>query len=143
MVNVKWKRLHDGAEIPRFSHAGDSGVDLKVVEDYTIPPFARSLLGTGLAVEVPPGYELQIRPRSGISLKTPLMIANSPGTIDSNYRGEVCIIVFNSDSKPFGIKRGSRIAQAVLMKVPEVKHIEADSLSVTVRGEGGFGSTGL
>lgn len=143
MVCVKWKKLHSDAELPRFNHRGDSGVDIKIVESCTIPPFGRVLLKTGLAVEVPEGYEVQIRPRSGISLKTPLLIANSPGTIDSNYRGEVCIVAFNASDKTYTVSRGTRIAQAVVVKLPEVEHVEADSLSATSRGAGGFGSTGL
>lgn len=143
VIVIKWKRLHPEAEIPAFKHEGDSGVDLKVVEDTVVPPMGRRLLRTGLAVEIPRGYEIQIRPRSGISLNTPIMIANSPGTIDSGYRGEIGIIVFNASNEPFSIKKGTRIAQAVVMHVPEVKHVETHALSVTGRNEKGFGSTGL
>ena len=140
---IKWKKLSFDAELPCFSHKGDSGVDLKVIEDCVVPAFERCLLKTGLAVEVPEGYEIQIRPRSGISLKTPVMIANSPGTVDSTYRGEVGIIVFNASPEPYKIEKGTRIAQAVVVKLPQVEHVEVSELSKTARGEGGFGSTGL
>ncbi len=143
MILVKWKRLHPDSEIPAYRYDGDSGVDLKVVEDTLIPPFERRLLRTGLAVEVPKGYEVQIRPRSGLSLKTPLMIANSPGTIDSGYRGEIGIVVFNASHKPFLVEKGTRIAQAVVAALPEVRHVESDLLCESDRMEKGFGSTGF
>jgi len=108
-------------------------------------PLERKLIGTGLKVEIPQGYELQIRPRSGMALKTTLMIANSPGTIDCNYRGEVKIIVWNTAGYYYSIKAGTKIAQAVLQKLPTVEHIEVseEELTNTDRGEKGFGSSGI
>lgn len=141
-VIVKWLKLAPDVQIPRYRHRGDAGFDLAASEDVTIGPWERKLIPTGLKVDIPEWYEMQIRPRSGVSLKTPLMIANSPGTIDSGYRGEVKIIVFNASNKPYTIKRGDRIAQGVIVKLPEVEHVEVNKLSETSRGENGFGSTG-
>ncbi len=140
-VTVKWKKIHQDAVIPSYVHEGDAGFDFTSIEDVVLTPYERKIVKTGLKVEIPPGYEMQIRPRSGISLKTPVLIANAPGTIDSGYRGEVGIIVLNNSSSEYKIEKGERIAQGVIKEVIPVIHIEADELSETMRGEGGFGST--
>lgn len=142
MVTIKWLKLQPGAQIPLYRHKGDAGFDLTACGDTAIGPWERKLVPTGLKVEIPEGYEMQIRPRSGISLKTPLLIANSPGTVDSGYRGEVGIIVFNASNNPYVVRHGDRIAQGVIVKLPEVEHIEVSELSESERGENGFGSTG-
>lgn len=142
-VPLKFKKLHPDAVIPQYQTEGAAGFDLVTVEEAVSPAGKTILLKTGLAVEVPPGYELQIRPRSGISLKTGLMIKNSPGTIDSDYRGEIGIIVYNNGER-YGhcINKGERIAQAVLKRVERAEIFEVMELSDTERGVGGFGSTG-
>lgn len=163
MLEIKWSKIRENAQIPEFAHDGDAGFDLSAAEDAVIYPFQKKLVGTGLKVEIPRGYELQVRPRSGLSLKTSLFIANAPGTIDSNYRGEIGIIVYNGLAlsysgfwsflkalfkgirTPFVIKTGDRIAQGVINKVPEPAFVSVseDKLSATTRGGGGFGSTGV
>lgn len=141
---VKVKRLHPDAVIPKYATPGAAGFDLVAVEDVFIVPRETKLVPTGIAVEIPWGYEMQIRPRSGFSLKTPLRIANAPGTIDSDFRGEVKIIVTNtSENKGFYIKKGDRIAQGVIAPVMRAVFEEVDELSETDRGLGGFGSTGV
>ncbi len=140
-VTIKWKKIHQDAVIPSYVHEGDAGFDFTSIEDVVLTPYERKIVKTGLKVEIPIGYEMQIRPRSGISLKTPVLIANAPGTIDSGYRGELGIIVLNNSSGEYKIKKGERIAQGVIKEVIPVIHIEVDELSETVRGEGGFGST--
>jgi len=141
-VPLKFKRLDPTAKLPKYETEGAAGFDLASIENIEVGVGKTVLIHTGMAVEVPEGYELQIRPRSGVSLKTGLMIKNSPGTIDSDYRGEIGIIVYNTGEK-FGhyVNAGDRIAQAVLAPVTRAEIIEADELGETVRGEGGFGST--
>lgn len=143
-VLLKIKKLHHDAVIPAYQSEGAAGFDLHAVENVEAPSGKTVLVKTGLAVEVPPGYELQIRPRSGVSLKTGIMVKNSPGTIDSDYRGEVCIIIYNN-GEWFGhyINKGDRIAQAVLKRVERAVIQEVEELSTTVRGTGGLGSTGV
>ena len=141
---VKVKRLHPDAVIPKYATPGAAGFDLVAVEDVFIAPRETKLVPTGIAVEIPWGYEMQIRPRSGFSLKTPLRIANAPGTVDSDFRGEVKIIATNtSENKGFYIKKGDRIAQGVIAPVMRAIFEEVDELSETDRGLGGFGSTGV
>lgn len=144
-VILKWARVHPEAIIPKPAYPGDAGVDLVAVEETVILPDERKLIRTGLKVEIPAGYELQIRPRSGLSLKTPLVIANAPGTIDSNYRGEIMVILWNSGMNEIKIHSGMKIAQAVLQKLPVVEHIEVaeEELTPTSRNERGFGSSGV
>jgi len=144
-VQVKWAKVHPDAFIPRAAYVGDAGVDLVTVESTVVRPKERKLIPTGLKVEIPEGYELQIRPRSGLFLKSPLILTNSQGTIDSTYRGEVRIIVWNSGNRDYKIFPGMKIAQAVLQKLPEAEHIEISEkeLSSTERGEKGFGSSGI
>jgi len=142
-MKVKWLKTSAKAVIPSFAHKGDAGADICSCEDYIIAPGERKIIRTGLKVEVPQGYELQIRPRSGISLKTPLIIPNSPGTIDSGYRGEVGVIMWNTGESPYKIKCGDRIAQIIVNKIPKVEHVEVKRLSKSKRNENGFGSTGI
>jgi dUTP pyrophosphatase len=127
---------------PRKAHHDDAAFDLRSRVDMVLPPGETVLVPTGLHIELPVGYEAQVRPRSGMSLKHSLLIVNSPGTIDAGYRGEVGVIMHNLKSESFEVKRGDRIAQMVINKLPEVHFEFADELSETRRGEGGFGSTG-
>lgn len=141
-MQLKFKRLHPDAILPKYETEGAAGFDFHVLEQVVSPSGKTVKIRTGWAVEVPEGYELQIRPRSGTSLKTGLMVKNSPGTIDSDYRGEVCILIYNTGER-FGhcINAGDRIAQGVLKKVPRAEILEVEELSNTKRGGGGFGST--
>lgn len=142
-LELKVKVLTVGAKVPTRETPGAAGMDIRSVESISIYPGKTVLIGTGLAFEVPEGYELQVRPRSGLSAKTDLRIANSPGTIDSDYRGEVKIIMSNvSMARSFKVNAGDRIAQLVLAKVPQCDIIEVQELGDTKRGEAGFGSTG-
>lgn len=142
-IPVRFKKLVDEAQIPAYQTEGAAGFDLAAAEEKYVPPGQTVVVKTGLACAIPPGYEMQIRPRSGVSLKTGLIIKNSPGTIDSDYRGDIGIIVFNTGEK-FGhcIKVGDRIAQGVLAPVTKALIEEVEELDETVRGIGGFGSTG-
>ncbi|MDD5259349.1 MAG: dUTP diphosphatase [bacterium] len=141
---VRIKKLHPDVLLPQYSHPGDAGMDLyNMGEEVILKPLARGLIPTGLKVAVPAGYELQVRPRSGMALKKGLTVLNTPGTIDAGYRGEVGIIVFNaSGDEAVTIKKGDRIAQIVLKKVEEIEWNVVDELDETSRNEGGFGSTG-
>ena len=135
--------------LPRYATKGAAGMDLcanfgtnKRGRGVTLMPGGRALIPTGIAVEIPRGYEMQVRPRSGLALRHGVTIANAPGTIDSDYRGEVGVILINMGHDPFDIGHGDRIAQIVLAPVTQVNWLEADALSKTPRGAGGFGSTG-
>lgn len=168
-MNVNIKRLYDNAVIPQYAHDGDAGFDIVAIEDVIVEPGETALIKTGIAFELPEGYEMQIRPRSGITLKTKLRI--QLGTIDSNYRGEVGVIVDNIAEDPCGnvmqylthvdgrdyrqgenglypnetylIRKGDRIAQAVIAPVARAEFSLVESLGETERGEGGFGSSGV
>lgn len=144
MVNLKFKKLDPNAIIPSYQSKGASGFDLHALEETAAPSCSTTLVRTGLAVEIPEGYEMQIRPRSGVSYKTGLMVKNSPGTIDSDYRGEIMIIMYNTGER-FGhcIGRGDRIAQGVIMPVIQASIEETEELGSTVRGGDGIGSTGI
>ncbi len=135
----------EGLPLPAYATAGAAGMDLlaAVEAPLVIPPGARALVPTGLAVAVPPGHELQVRPRSGLALRHGVVLPNSPGTIDEDYRGEVMVIVLNAGGEPFTIERGMRVAQAVLAPVLRAAWQEVSALDDTARGAGGFGSTGL
>ncbi len=140
------RRLPHAADLPlpTYATAGAAGMDLlaAVNEPVTIGPGERSLIPTGLIVALPPGHELQIRPRSGLALRHGIVLPNSPGTIDEDYRGEVQVIVMNAGTEPFVVERGMRIAQAVLALVVRARWHEVAELGSTARAEGGFGSTG-
>ncbi len=145
-VRVAVTRLAHGRDLPLPTYAtpGAAGLDLLAVvaEPVTLPPGGRALIPTGLAIALPAGYELQVRPRSGLALRHGIVLANSPGTIDEDYRGEIGIIVLNAGTEAFTVTRGLRIAQAVLAPVTRLAWDEVESLDATARGTGGFGSTG-
>ena len=137
-------RLPHGAGLPLPAYASDgaAGMDVVAAEDFKLPPGARHAVATGFAMAIPPGFEVQVRPRSGLALKHGITCLNTPGTIDSDYRGEVKIILANLGSAPFEIRRGDRIAQLVPAAVQRADLREVTSLDDTARGSGGFGSTG-
>jgi len=137
------KRIDPDLPLPCYAHPGDAGLDLFAAEDALIPPLGRVLVPTGIAVAIPPGHAGFVQPRSGLALKYGLSFPNTPGLIDSHYRGEVKVIVVNLDVRePIHIARGDRIAQLVVQPVATCEPVEVDDLDGTVRGEGGFGSTG-
>lgn len=144
---VAVKRLPHGADLPlpAYATADAAGLDVvaAVAAPLTIDPGARALVPSGLAIALPPGFEAQARPRSGLALKHGITLLNSPGTIDADYRGEVGIILINHGSAPFTVNRGDRIAQLVIAPVTRARFAEVDDLSDTARGAGGFGSTGI
>lgn len=143
-VAVQVKRLPNGVglELPRYATAGAAGMDVVSAETVTLAPGARYAVATGLALAIPLGYEIQVRPRSGLALKHGITVPNTPGTIDSDYRGELKIILINHGHEPFPIARGDRVAQLVLAPVIQAAWDEVEELSETARGTGGFGSTG-
>ncbi len=144
-VNVKVVTANSSAELPIYMTPGSAGADVKaaVESEVSIAPGQRFAVPTGLFFEIPPGFEVQVRPRSGLALKHGIILPNSPGTIDSDYRGELKIIMLNLGSEPFAVKRGDRIAQLVAAKVHRVEFTKHDELENSSRGEGGFGSTGV
>ena len=139
------KRLDPDLPLPKYAKVGDAGCDLLSAEDITINPGGgRALVPTGLALAIPEGYAGFVQPRSGLAVKNGVTVLNTPGLIDSGYRGELKVLLINTDpSEPFDIVRGERIAQLVIQKVEQVEFDEVDSLPTSERGEGGFGSTGL
>ncbi len=143
-VGVRVKRLPHGAglDLPHYATDGAAGMDVVSAEDVTLVPGARYPVATGLAVAIPPGYEVQVRPRSGLALKHGITVPNTPGTIDSDYRGELKVILINHGTDPFPIARGDRVAQLVLAPVIRAVWEEVPELDDTTRGTGGFGSTG-
>jgi len=145
-VTVRVRRLPHNQDLPLPCYATDgaAGMDLvaAVTEPVVVAPGQRVLIPTGLAIALPPGYELQVRPRSGLALRNGIVLPNSPGTIDEDYRGEIQVIVLNTGSEPFRVERGTRIAQAVLAPVVRAAWEEVGDLDVTARNVGGFGSTG-
>lgn len=144
-MKIKIKKLHPNAVIPKYATNGASGFDLSALEDVEFNTGETKLVKTGLAIDVGPGYELQVRPRSGLSLKSPLRVANSPGTVDADYRGEVCVImtmIYDRKNQTFRINKGDRIAQGVVCPVVQADIEVVDSLDDTDRGAGAFGSTG-
>lgn len=145
-VVLKVKRLPhaEGLPLPSYATPYSSGLDLRaaISEPVKIKPFERVIIPTGLIIEIPEGYEGQVRPRSGLALKKGITVLNSPGTIDSDYRGEVKVILINLGNEEVVIERGDRIAQLVISPVQRVEVVEVEELSETIRGEGGFGSTG-
>ena len=132
----------EGLPLPTRATAGSAGMDLVAAVDLTIAPGERMLVPTGIAVAVPEGYELQLRPRSGLALKHGITLPNTPATIDADYRGELRVILVNHGSEPFTVHRGDRIAQMLVQRVEPVTITEVDELPSTERGVGGFGSTG-
>lgn len=147
MIRVRVRRLPaaSGLPLPAAASAGSSGCDLRaaLAGDAVLRPGERLLVPTGLALEIPPGWEGQVRPRSGLALRHGIGMVNAPGTIDSDYRGEVGVLLINLGSEPFTLRRGDRIAQLVIARVESVEWEEAEALAGSDRGEGGFGSTGV
>ncbi len=141
-MKIAIKKLHPDAHIPAYQSHEAAGFDLHSVEDHEISPGQRALVKTGLAMALEPGYELQIRPRSGLAFKHGITVLNTPGTVDSDYRGEVMVLLINHGSESFMIKKGERIAQGVVQAVIQASFAEVDDLNETARGAGGFGSTG-
>jgi dUTP pyrophosphatase len=143
MTEIKIKLL-SGAKIPEYQTSGAAGADISalLIEPMTIDPGARAAVPTGLFVEIPAGYEIQIRPRSGLALKHGVTLLNTPGTIDEDYRGEIKIIMINLGSEPFTVTNGMRIAQMIASKVERISFTAASSLSSTARDDGGFGHSG-
>lgn len=142
-MNLKVKKLNENATIPAYQSDGASGFDLHASEVAEIKAGAVCAVKTGLAFEIPQGFEIQVRPRSGLAFKNGVSVLNTPGTIDSDYRGEVMVILFNFGKEIFKIKKGDRIAQAVLSQIFQANLIVSDELDSTARGEKGFGSTGV
>ena len=136
------KLLHPAAQLPRQAHPGDAGADLFSVEEVTIPAGERRDVGTGLALAIPWGYAGFVQPRSGLAFKHGIMVVNSPGLIDAGYRGEVRVSLYNSGREPFVVRVGERIAQLVVQRVEEAAFVAMAELPETIRGEGGFGSSG-
>jgi len=143
-IMISLKRLDHGAglPLPAYATAHAAGLDIVAAEDVTLVPGGRHAVATGFAIAIPEGYEVQVRPRSGLALKHGITCLNTPGTIDADYRGEVKIILANLGSEPFEVKRGERIAQLVPAAVQRAAFAEVDDLDETARGAGGFGSTG-
>ncbi|MFO0993831.1 MAG: dUTP diphosphatase [Hyphomicrobiales bacterium] len=145
MTTLKITRLAHGADLPlpAYESEGAAGLDLRAAEACEIAAGGRALVPTGLTIALSPGFEGQVRPRSGLAIKHGVTVLNAPGTIDSDYRGEVKIILVNFGNGPFRIARGDRIAQLIVAPVTRVEIAEVESLDETVRGEGGFGSSGV
>lgn len=145
-VTIQVRRLphSDGLPLPAYATTGAAGMDLlaAVAAPVTIEPGKRALIPTGLAIALPPGFELQVRPRSGLALRNGILLPNSPGTIDEDYRGEVQVILLNAGDLPFTVERGMRIAQAIVAPVVRAEWQEVENLDDTTRSTGGFGSTG-
>ena len=143
-IAVEVKRLAhgQGLDLPHYATDGAAGMDIVSAEDVTIAPGARHAVLTGLSVAIPQGYEIQVRPRSGLAFKHGITVPNTPGTIDSDYRGELKVLLINHGSEDFTIARGDRVAQLVVAAVTQGAWVEVDELDATARGAGGFGSTG-
>ena len=144
MLNVKIVRLNQQASLPAYATAHAAGMDISacIEAPVTIEPFTTALIPSGFALELPEGYEAQLRPRSGLALRSMISLPNTPATIDADYRGEVKVILINYGKEPFIVRHGDRIAQMVIARVEQVSFEEVDELGSTVRGEGGFGHTG-
>ena len=144
MIDIEVKRLSggEGLPLPSYASGGAAGLDVVAAEDLTLAPGERRAVATGFAIAIPEGYEVQVRPRSGLALKHGVTCLNTPGTIDSDYRGEVKVILANLGAESFEVRRGERIAQLVPAPVLRAAFREVDELDSTDRGSGGFGSTG-
>ena len=141
-LGVKVKILNPNAIVPKYQTEEAAGFDLPSIEEKTIKAGERDVIKTGLAVALPKGYELQVRPRSGLALKNGITVLNTPGTVDSDYRGELMVILLNTSNEDFAVKKGDRIAQAVIKEILQADFAVVDELDSTERGTGGFGSTG-
>jgi len=142
-MNLKIRKLNDLATVPFYAHTGDAGLDLFSVEDIEIPVGESKLVPTGISIELPPKTEAQIRPKSGLALKHQITVLNTPGTIDEGYRGEIGVILINHGKNTFQVSKGMKVAQMVISPVLQVEIEEVDNLSSTLRGDNGFGSTGV
>ena len=145
MTEVLIKRISKNIELPKYETKGSSGMDLSanIEEPIKIESGKTSIIPTGISLSIPQNFEIQIRPRSGLAAKSQISVLNSPGTIDADYRGELKVILINLSDKPFVVEKGARIAQMVLCPIVKAVFKEVDNLGDTVRGDGGFGSTGL
>jgi dUTP pyrophosphatase len=142
-MKVKFQRINPIAELPTYAHPGDAGMDIRSIEEVTIEPGAHALVHTGLVMVLPPGYEAQVRPRSGLALKNGVTVLNAPGTIDEGYRGEIGVILVNFGKEPFKVEKGAKIAQIVIAQYTRAEIIEIAEFDDTERGDNGFGSSGL
>lgn len=142
-MKIEIKKLHQDAHIPKYQTSGAAGFDIHSIENITIASGESKLIKTGLGMAIEDGYELQIRPRSGLALKNGITVLNTPGTIDSDYRGEIMVLLINHSKQDFIIVKGDRIAQGVISKVYQADFIEVSELDDTQRGSGGFGSSGI
>ena len=142
-LKVAFRKLHPAAVLPSYAHEGDAGMDLSSVEEVTVPPHGRALVATGLAIELPLGTEAQVRPRSGLAAKYGITVLNAPGTIDAGYRGEIKVILLNTDVAEFRVEPGMRIAQLVVAPVAQVQVSWTEQLGESDRGTSGFGSSGI
>ncbi|MGF1487420.1 MAG: dUTP diphosphatase [Prochloraceae cyanobacterium] len=142
-MKIKILKLQNSAIVPRYEHKKDSGLDLISIDDLEIPPSESRLIHTGIAIELPPATEAQIRPRSGLALKYQITVLNTPGTIDESYRGEIGVILINHGKNSFKVTKGMKIAQMIIVPVIRVEIEEVEKLSQTDRGTDGFGSTGI
>ena len=154
-MKIGFKKVHPDAKLPSYAHAGDAGMDVYAVEDVTLKPYTPTLVQTGLIADIPTGYEIQVRPRSGLALKSAITVLNSPGTIDSQYRGQIGVILFwcpqldydcnmhlSMRGWQYKVTKGDKIAQLVVAPVTKCEPVEVEEVSETERGVGGFGSTG-
>ena len=144
MIELPIRRLHEDAVVPLRAYGGDAGLDLAACERVELGPGERATVGTGLAIAIPEGYAGYVQPRSGLAAKHGLTIVNAPGLVDSGYRGELKVILLNTDAEePFVVEPGMRIAQLVVLQVPEVEPVEVDELPESERGVRGFGSSAV
>jgi dUTP pyrophosphatase len=142
LIELPIQRLRDDAVVPERAYAGDAGLDLSACEQVELGPGERALVGTGLAVAIPEGYAGFVQPRSGLAARNGLTVVNSPGLVDSGYRGELRVVLLNTDaSEPFVVEAGMRIAQLVVLPIPELELVEVDELPPSERGVRGFGSS--
>lgn len=142
-MTLRFKRIHPDAVLPAYAHPSDAGMDVRSVADLVIPAGGRALVPTGLVAIIPPMYEIQVRPRSGLALKHGVTVLNTPGTIDSGYRGEIGVILANFGDREFFVSKGDKVAQLVFAPVVQPEIEETDTIDDTDRGAGGFGSTGI
>jgi dUTP pyrophosphatase len=142
-MKLSFKLIHKDAVLPEYAHHGDAGMDVRSVDDVDIPARSRALVHTGLVANIPFGYELQVRPRSGLALKKGVTVLNTPGTVDCGYRGEIGVILANFGEETFSVRKGDKIAQMVFAPVTIAEISESSEVDETDRGAGGFGSTGV
>lgn len=142
-MTLRFKRIHPDAVLPAYAHPSDAGMDVRSVADIVIPRGGRALVPTGLVAMIPPMHEIQVRPRSGLALKHGVTVLNTPGTIDSGYRGEIGVILANFGDSDFYVAKGDKVAQLVFAPVVQPEVVETDTIDETDRGAGGFGSTGV